>query len=185
MIDRYLLLSNVHDGSGAVSVRITPIRVVCQNTLNLAMEKGSSAISIRHTRNLSRNLTEAQAKELHILIDRVFDEATELFQAMAQMALSSTQCDEYLERLLPRKDKSKLPDRWRRIFLILDDRTVTPKGTEETLWGLYNAVVRDEDYRNTREASAEARLDRVWFGSGSDLKVRALTASRQFLAKAA
>lgn len=55
VIDRYLLLSNVHDGSGAVSVRFTPIRVVCQNTLNLAMEKGSSAISIRHTRNLSRN----------------------------------------------------------------------------------------------------------------------------------
>ena len=33
-IDRYLLLSNKHDGTGAVSIRFTPIRVVCQNTLN-------------------------------------------------------------------------------------------------------------------------------------------------------
>jgi phage/plasmid-like protein (TIGR03299 family) len=37
LVDRYLLLSNSHNGHGAVSIRFTPIRVVCQNTLNLAM----------------------------------------------------------------------------------------------------------------------------------------------------
>jgi phage/plasmid-like protein (TIGR03299 family) len=172
LIDRFLLLSNVHDGSGAVSVRFTPIRVVCQNTLNLAMEKGASAISIRHTRNLTQNLGNAQARELHLLIDKVFADATKLFIAMAQLKLSAGQFDEYLER-------------WHRVFEILGDGSVTPEGTEETLWGLYNAVVRDEDYRVTRQTSSGSRLNRVWFGSGSDLKLKALAIGREFLEKAA
>jgi len=42
------------------------------------------------------------------------------------------------------------------------------------MWALYNAVTRAEDYRKTNEASPEARLDRIWFGRGADLKISAL-----------
>ena len=45
------------------------------------------------------------------------------------------------------------------------------------MWGLYNAVTRTEDYRETREVLPEARLDRVWFGRGADLQIRALEAA--------
>jgi hypothetical protein len=90
-----------------------------------------------------------------------------------------------LNVLFPRKDKKKEPERWWRIREVLEDSRVTPRATKGTLWGLYNAIVRDEDYRNTREASAEARLSRVWFGGGGDLKLKALAASRYLLEKAA
>jgi hypothetical protein len=63
-IDKYLLLSNTHDGTGAVSIRFTPIRVVCQNTLNWAEEGGSSVISVRHSKNIAKRLKDAQDREL-------------------------------------------------------------------------------------------------------------------------
>lgn len=184
-VDRYLLLSNTHDGSGSVSVRFTPIRVVCQNTLNIANKKGSAVVSVRHTRNLSHNLAEAQARELMLVIEKVFAESAVLFGEMARRIISAGEADHLLNVLFPRKDKTKEPERWRRIREVLEDGGVTPRATKRTLWGLYNAIVRDEDYRNTREASKEARLSRVWFGSGSDLKLKALAASRYLLKKAA
>lgn len=58
-IDKYVLLSNSHDGSKALSVAITPIRVVCQNTLNLALEKATHKISIRHSGDVKGKLREA------------------------------------------------------------------------------------------------------------------------------
>lgn len=57
--------------------------------------------------------------------------------------------------------------------------------TRQTLWALYNAVVRDEDYRETRERLAERRLERVWFGSGSEIKLKALDWARRFAKQAA
>ena len=48
----YLLFSNTHDGSGAVKVALTPIRVVCQNTLNLALDTARRSWSMMHGRSL-------------------------------------------------------------------------------------------------------------------------------------
>ena len=97
--------------------------------------------------------------------------------------------DGYLETLFPRtkrqKTRDEQPERWIRIKAILDDQEVTPKDTRRTLWALYNAVVRDEDFRATREVTADARLERVWFGRGQDLKLRALEAARNQLRAAA
>jgi phage/plasmid-like protein (TIGR03299 family) len=189
-IDRYLLLANTHNGEGAVSVRFTPIRVVCQNTLNLALkEKGKSAITVRHTRHMDRHLVRAQADELKQIIDKVFADAANSFAAMACRTLRADERDEILEALFPRtklqRDKHERPERWRRVEEILENPAVTPRSTAASLWGLYNAVVRDEDYRSSREAGPESRLERVWFGSGEDLKLRTLGYCRDFLKMAA
>lgn len=188
-IDRYLLLSNKHDGSGAVSIRFTPIRVVCQNTLNFAMEEGgSSVISVRHSKNMTEKLKQAQAEELRHIIDKVFDEAETLFGQFAARNLRADSTDEFLEILFPRtkaqKDRGEEPEAWSRVRAVLDDQKVTPAATRNTLWGLYNAVVRAEDYRAAQQ-DASARLERVWFGSGHDLKIKALNTARQQLKKAA
>jgi hypothetical protein len=61
----------------------------------------------------------------------------------------------------------------------LQDEKVTPPKTRGTLWALYNAIVRDEDYRESRAEAPDSRLDRVWFGSGNDVKLMALRAARQ------
>jgi phage/plasmid-like protein (TIGR03299 family) len=118
-IDRYLLLSNKHDGTGAISIRFTPIRVVCQNTLNWAAEGGSSAISVRHSKNIGENLKKAQAAELKQVIDKVFAEAEMLFGRMAARALHVGDIDSFLEVLFPRTKKQmkadREPERWARV----------------------------------------------------------------------
>lgn len=58
-IEQYCLLYNSHDGSAPCSVMFTPIRVVCQNTLNLALSKCTQIVKVRHTLNADERLTEA------------------------------------------------------------------------------------------------------------------------------
>ena len=58
------------------------------------------------------------------------------------------------------------PKWWDAVDSVLADEKVTPPKSRDTMWGLYNAVTRAEDYRETRKSSPEARLDRVWFGKG-------------------
>ena len=58
-LERYLLFTNTFDGSGSVRVACTPVRVVCQNTLNYALHSAKRAWSIRHTANISERLVEA------------------------------------------------------------------------------------------------------------------------------
>lgn len=200
-IDRYLLLSNSHDGSSAVSVSFTPVRVVCQNTLNLARKDRKSAIAIPHTRNLARGMAKAQAEQLKTVFDQVFSRAGDLFGQLAAFQIEG-RTDNFLERLFPRTERMKKdmlergkdpfependtlePERWTRIKSVLDDKRVTPVESRNTLWALYNAVVYDEDYRESREAGPEARLSRIWFGSGQALKIKALEEAEKF-AKAA
>lgn len=59
-ISPYLLFSNTHDGSGAVKVAITPIRVVCCNTLNLALQTAKRSWSMNHTGNVKDKMEEAK-----------------------------------------------------------------------------------------------------------------------------
>ena len=183
-IDRYLLLSNSHDGSSAVSVRFTSIRVVCQNTLNLAQKSGRSVVSIRHTPSVRANLADAQMQKLRLVSEKVFANARFLFNQMAKRALRSPEVDAYLETLFPRTERQKAeaeePIRWRRVRFLFDQHE--PRRSAGTLWALYNAVTRDEDYRRPRSGiTHDRRLARIWFGSGNDLKLRALKAARGLL----
>lgn len=58
--ESYLCFSNTHDGSGAIKVCMTPIRVVCQNTLNVALSTAKRSWSVRHTGDIQAKLHEAQ-----------------------------------------------------------------------------------------------------------------------------
>ena len=56
----YLVLSNSHDGNAPVRVAMTPVRVVCQNTLNLALKTAKRSWSVRHTSNIHNAIHEAR-----------------------------------------------------------------------------------------------------------------------------
>lgn len=58
-VDQYLCFSNTHDGTGAVRVFSTPVRVVCNNTLNLALNTAKRSWSCRHMGNLESKMHEA------------------------------------------------------------------------------------------------------------------------------
>lgn len=55
-INDYILFTNTHDGSGAVTVLFTPIRVICQNTLNMALKMAKNKLIYKHTLNVNSRL---------------------------------------------------------------------------------------------------------------------------------
>lgn len=59
MIEKFLFLTTAHDGSGSIIAAFTPIRIVCQNTLNAALGNNTNAIRLRHTANIEDRLKEA------------------------------------------------------------------------------------------------------------------------------
>lgn len=59
-VDPYMVFTNTHDGSGAVRVCMTPVRVVCNNTLNAAMRGARRVWSARHTGSVTNKLDDAR-----------------------------------------------------------------------------------------------------------------------------
>jgi Domain of unknown function (DUF932) len=164
-VNRFVLLSNSHDGRGALSLRFTPVRVVCNNTLNLALKDGEHVVNLRHSKKMSERLADHQIEFLLRVVEETFARAAEQFRKLAGTRATAARRDSYLKAMFPRTikrddEKSKW---WVAIEKVLDDPQVTPKQTNDSMWALYNAVTRAEDYRKTTEALPEARLERVWF----------------------
>ena len=103
-ISPYLLFSNTHDGSGAIKVALTPIRVVCQNTLNLALTNAKRSWSMIHTGDIKEKMQEA--KDTLFLAENYMDELGKEFEALRMKKLTDKQVMEYIEILLPIEDGS-------------------------------------------------------------------------------
>lgn len=103
-ISPYLLFSNTHDGSGAVKVALTPIRVVCNNTLNLALSTATRCWSTIHTGDIRNKMQEAENTLL--LADQYMDSLGKEFEVLRMKKLNDKQVMEYIEILLPIEDGS-------------------------------------------------------------------------------
>lgn len=98
-ISPYLVFTNSHDGSGAVRVAITPIRVVCQNTLNLALANAKRSWSMIHTGNVENKLDEA--RDTLFRAENYMDELGKEFENLRKIQLSDKKVMEYINLLLP------------------------------------------------------------------------------------
>lgn len=103
-ISPYLLFSNTHDGSGAVRVALTPIRVVCSNTLNLALATAKRSWSMIHTGDIRSRMREAE--DTLLLAGQYMDSLGKEFEALRKKKLSDKQVMGYMEILLPMEDGS-------------------------------------------------------------------------------
>ena len=98
-ISPYLVFSNTHDGSGAVRVAITPVRVVCNNTLNLALSTAKRSWSMIHTGDIKGKIQEA--KDTLFMAEEYMDNLGKEFERLRQIQLTDEQVKEYIELLLP------------------------------------------------------------------------------------
>ena len=183
--DKYLLLSNSHDGRSAVQVKFTPVRVVCQNTLTLALSDGPT-IRIAHTPNMQERLK--QAHRLLGIVDKGFNNLATAFQAMCKLSLDASKLSEYLAKVFPSPED---PENWKAIKRIEEHRFWSRyffehgKGNDRprargTLWAAYNGVTELIDHRRTQQ-TPDRRLDSAWFGDGYHVKGRALRVARSKL----
>lgn len=98
-ISPYLVFSNTHDGSGSVKVAITPIRVVCNNTLNLALATAQRSFSMVHTGDIKEKMKEA--KDTLFMADGYMQELGKEFEELRRKKLSDADVNSYIEILLP------------------------------------------------------------------------------------
>ncbi len=98
-ISPYLVFSNTHDGSGSVKVAVTPVRVVCNNTLNLALTTASRSFSMMHTGDIRSKIEEA--RDTLFLAEKYMDCLGVEFEQLRRQKVTDAQVREYVERLLP------------------------------------------------------------------------------------
>ena len=98
-ISPYLVFSNTHDGSGSVKVAVTPVRVVCNNTLNLALDNAKRSFSMIHTGNIHDKIQEA--KDTLFMAENYMDNLGIEFEQLRRVKMTDAQVKEYIELLLP------------------------------------------------------------------------------------
>jgi phage/plasmid-like protein (TIGR03299 family) len=167
-INTYLLVNTSHDGSIAIQASITPVRVVCANTLNLALGnrgRGGSvkqSFKIRHTQTAQGKV--AVAREALGLANQYMDEFDKMASAMIETEITKAQFDKIVELAYPSpKDDSKkvsLTKHANKIDLINDiyvgDFNNTISGTA---WGALNALTERLDWhRAGRKGNTETIL---------------------------
>tara|TARA_B110000259_G_scaffold117593_1_gene133827 strand:+ start:1084 stop:2091 length:1008 start_codon:yes stop_codon:yes gene_type:complete len=167
-INTYLLINTSHDGSVAIQASITPVRVVCANTLNVALSsvKGKKGIKqsfkIRHTATASGKV--AQAREALGLANAYMDEFDIMAKEMIESEISKAKFDELIALAYPaptgedkkgsyKKYQSKV-DLLQSIYVGQYNNTIA--GTK---WGAYNALTERLDwYRSARGGTNESIL---------------------------
>lgn len=105
-ISPYLVFSNTHDGSGAVRVAVTPIRVVCNNTLNLALDTAKRSWSMVHTGDIKGKIQEA--KDTLFMAEEYMDNLGREFERLRKIQMTDEQVREYIELLLPLEKNATL-----------------------------------------------------------------------------
>lgn len=99
----YLVFMNSHDGTGSIKAAMTPIRVVCMNTLNLALSTAKRSWSTNHTGNIAGKMEDARYTLLYA--DQYMAELGKAIDRMNRMKLSDRQVYEYIDALFPLVDQ--------------------------------------------------------------------------------
>ena len=101
-VEPYMFFSNTHDGSGAIKVGITPVRIVCNNTLNIALNTAKRQWSTKHIGNMQSKLEEA--KLCLQLADKYMKGLNEEADRFANATLYKEQIDEIFNEMFPIDD---------------------------------------------------------------------------------
>jgi phage/plasmid-like protein (TIGR03299 family) len=180
-VNQYLLLTNGFDTNEPVRARFTPIRVVCQNTLSLALGTTASEMRVQHIGNV-RVKMEIAGKLLKAA-GLFFDEAAGLFQSFARQSMKQADIRGFASQVLTGDRLESLdavhPVTRNRIMKVeeLHETGIGHdiRGVRGTLWGAYNAVTEYVDHSRTSED-----LGYIVDGGGAKLKQRAFEVAKEW-----
>lgn len=155
-VDPYMFFSNSHDGTGAIKVGMTPIRIVCNNTLNMALNSAKRQWSTKHVGDMQSKLEEA--KFCLQMADKYMKRLDEEADRLANAKLYKEQIDEILDELFPIDDNDT--DRKKRTVQAEKDSFYVAyfmpdiAKFRDTAWGAVNAmsdvVTHQTPKRNTK-----------------------------------
>lgn len=174
VVKPYVLLTNSHDGTQAVRMIPTTVRVVCQNTLNLALRAATSSegLTITHNQLLESRIAEARAK-FGIIAKRLSEFELQA-QAMAKKTMTSEQLATFFTKLVEgRSEKSQKTQLEAWFENLHNERNYLPE-IKGTVWAALNAVTEYADHGMGAAGSDETekldgRLSSMWFGTSNAL----------------
>jgi len=167
-VNSYLLVNTSHDGSIAIQASVTPVRVVCANTLNLALGSGigrnssvKQSYKIRHTQTAQGKIQ--AAREALGLANAYMDEFDKLAQEMIQQEISNDKFQDIIRMAypMPEADKKGALSKWNSKLDMIEDIYVGPYNNTiaGTSWGALNALTERIDWhRSARKGSNESVL---------------------------
>lgn len=169
-IDSYLLFSNPHQYGKSIEVRTTNIRVVCNNTLTLALSrKASSMLRINHSREFNVDMVKTAINST-MMSTKKYKEASEF---LASKRYTTEKLSEYINTIFPQaKESEKEFSRpGQKVFDVMETQPGVEFG-EGTWWQAFNAVTYATDHVLGR--SADTRLTSAWFGTNQVKKIEAM-----------
>jgi len=166
-IDNYVLLASSHDGSMRITAKLTYVRVVCMNTLGMALLGSGKNYTIRHTASASQ-----QMKLVHSLMGittKRTEEFNRIANALLRKQIGTKELDGLINYIFPTKlDVNRHLERIVQLFV--ESPGILP-GMAGTGWAAFNAMAEYLDYIQDYK---EDRLYRNWFGNGESLRRKAI-----------
>lgn len=169
LIECYLLCSNSHDGKNALKVAITPVRVVCNNTLELAFKRMRRIFSVQHYSDATKKVDEA--RKVLGFADGYMEEFVEFGNRMIDTRMSYDQMTGMFDSVFGKKDdvKSKrgmttLNKNVRSLIDCMDAKDL--QDYRGTVWQALNAISDFETHRKpTTERMRENSFSRILSGN--------------------
>jgi phage/plasmid-like protein (TIGR03299 family) len=192
LIEQYLFLTTSHDGFGSITAAFTPIRVVCQNTLNAALHNHSNSIKIRHTASANDRLK--QAHTLLGVTNQLADELEQVFNKWSRVRITDSAVKKLIQvAMAPNKEvlqnlqqdkQDELSTTYKNMVssvmeYALTDPTQQEATTKGTLYGAYNAVTGYfQNVRNYKDN--ESKLKSIMYGTGLQRSQTAFDLCKEF-----
>ncbi len=185
VVKGYLLLATSCDGTLATTATPTTVRVVCNNTLSIALNGAAHAIKVPHSTSFD---AQAVKKQLGIAVSQ-WDGFMYRMKTLAECKVKSHEAMNYFLKVLcasDGQDPSGALTNERALKKVQELYDGHGRGAElgaakGTAWGLLCSITEFVDHER-RARSQEYRLDSAWFGHGAQLKQRALDAALQMVA---
>lgn len=196
-VENYLLISNPMTGLQSAEIRVTPVRVVCQNTLIASDRMATQKLKIVHDKTAKTRMAE-WLRETYEFAETTTKVLNDLFEVMAGARIKDVQARKLFEAAYPTPNKpdtnapKHIMDQrlrwWEENVNLMQRRREGAKSLFEgmgtgmdlpaakgTVWGAYNAVVETEDYRRGRKDDQVASSS--LFGERAQAKKRAFTSA--------
>lgn len=180
--EKYIFLTTSHDGSGSITAAFTPVRIVCQNTLNASLRNMSNVVRIKHTSGAKQRLENAH--KVMGLASTLSNQLQDIFNNWTKVRVTDSEVKKLIQlALCPNKEtldllkkgaedelstmfKNTVEDAFAYAMVSDSQQMDTTKGT---LFGAYNAVTGY--YQNVRNyKNDEAKLQSIVMGGTAQLK---------------
>lgn len=185
VIEKYIFLTTSHNGNGSIIAAFTPTRIVCNNTLNAALNNCSNVVKIRHTANAQMRLKEAH--KVMGMVNTLSPVLEDTFNYWSRVKMTDSEVKKLIQlamcpnkEVLSKLEKGELDETstmFKNIcadvfeYAVTSDTQQLPT-TKGTLFGAYNSVTGY--FQNVRKyKNADAKMNSIFYGGVAQLRAQA------------